>query len=121
MIQTQHGFNADMAGAHCSHGTVMILAEATCRTVIKAVAAECKTDDSERLVRSGSFDYRHQIMAKAMHQMTNNVVRPDALLVVVGGRQCVGSGVARVMALIPVTTKIDAVKAIYDDDMNERM
>ena len=39
----------------------------------------------------------------------------------VGGRQCVGSGVARVMTLIPVTTKIDAVKAIYDDDMNERM
>ena len=52
MIQTQHGFNADMAGAHCSHDTVMILAEATCRTVIKAVAAVCKTDDSERLVRS---------------------------------------------------------------------
>ena len=60
-------------------------------------------------------------MAEAMHQMMNNAVRPDSLLVVVGGRQCVGSGVARMMALIPVTTKSDAVKAICDDDMNERM
>jgi hypothetical protein len=60
-------------------------------------------------------------MTEAMHQMMNNAVRPDSLLVVVGGRQCVGYGVARVMTLIPVTTKSDAVKAISDDDKNGRM
>ena len=54
MMQTQHEFNADMAGVQCSHDTVMILAKATRRTVIKAVIAECKTDDSERLKRSGA-------------------------------------------------------------------
>ena len=121
MMQTQHGFNADMAGAQCSHDTVMILAEAIRRTVIKAVVAECKTDDSERLIRSGGFGYEYQIMAEALHQMVTDAVRPDSLLVVVGGRQCVGSGVARVMALIPVTTKSDAVKAICDDDKHERV
>ena len=60
-------------------------------------------------------------MANKLHQMVTDAVRPDSLLVVVGGRQCVGSGVARVMALIPVTTKSDAVKAMSDDDKNGRM
>ena len=89
--------------------------------MIKAVIAECKTDDSERLIRSGGFGYEYQIMAETMHRMVTSAVRPDSLLVVVGGQQCVGSGVARVMALIPVTTKSDAVKAICDDDKNGRM
>ena len=55
----------------CSHDTVMILAEATCRTMI-TVIAECKTDDDGRLVCSGGFGYEYQIMDEAMHQMLTN-------------------------------------------------
>ena len=60
-------------------------------------------------------------MAEALHQMVTDAVRPHYFLVVIRGRQCVGSGVARVMAPIPVSTKNDAVKAIWDDDKNGRM
>jgi hypothetical protein len=63
----------------------MILAEATRRSVIKDVIAECKTDDSERLIRSGGFGYEYQIMAEAMLQMVTDAVRTGSLLVRVGG------------------------------------
>jgi hypothetical protein len=42
----------------------MTLAEATCRTVIKAVVAECKMDDSEWLVCSESFSYYTKLWPK---------------------------------------------------------
>ena len=64
MMQTRQEFNADMAGVQCSHDTVMILAKATRRTVIKAVVAECKMDDSERLVGSESFSYYTKLWLK---------------------------------------------------------